>query len=249
MLTAAVFTAFAACAAQSERVFTGKINQTDNGEKLLDMLVSLTDPVSLEIMMDQIPDDAGSVRDISIFIRGASIGGFRVEKFAIESSFLEMNPPSNWIIGERDSLSVKNALRSNVELVALERDINAALVNYAGGDWSRISVDLKPGRVDAKGHYSSGAKHFRRGHHQAEIRQGKQIWLKDTSIKINNFDDQTDVIRKELAKIQPVVDIGGFFPVHPSAGYRRKQGRVLHPHPSQTGQGPHVPVHKGLMTS
>jgi len=214
VLTAAVFTAFAACAAQSERVFTGKINPTDNGEKLLAMLVSLTDPESLEIMMDQIPDDAGSVRDISIFIRGASIGGFRVEKFAIESSFLEMNPPSNWIIGERDSLSVKNALRSNVELVALERDINAALVNYAGGDWSRISVDLKPGRVDAKGHYSSGGLSiFAEVTTRLEIRQGKQIWLKDTSIKINN-DDQTDVIRKELAKIQPVVDIGRFpFPV------------------------------------
>lgn len=93
-------------------------------------------------------------------------------------------------------------------------DINAALVNYAGGDWSRISVDLKPGRVDAKGHYSSGGLSiFAEVTTRLEIRQGKQIWLKDTSIKINN-DDQTDVIRKELAKIQPVVDIGRFpFPV------------------------------------
>ncbi len=211
---ALLFFAISAFAEQPTREFKGSFEPANNGERLLSLLVSLTDPESMELRMDQQPDNDGNIRDFSIFIKGASIGGFRVEKIAIESSFLELNRPSEWRTGERDSLKVRNVLRSNVELVALEKDINAALTSYAGGDWRRISVDLKRGIVSARGNYRSGSLDiFAEVSTKLEIRQGKQIWLKDTTIKINH-DDQTDVIQKELAKIQPVVDIGQFpFPV------------------------------------
>ncbi len=214
MLAAAFFLSPAVCRGQTGREFRGTIDPTDNGAKLLAMVVSLTDPEYAEVRMDELPNATGAVRDLSILVQGANVGGFRVEKFAVESSFLEMNPPSEWVVGDPDSLTVRSALRTNMELLALERDINETLVNYAGGDWRRITVDLKPGRVEAKGHYSSGGLGiFAEVTTKLEIRQGKQIWLKDTSIKINH-DDQTDVIRKELAKIQPVVDIGQLpFPV------------------------------------
>lgn len=209
-----LFVAFSAWGEQPTREFSGHFEPANNGERLLSLLVSLTNPETMELRMDQQPDTNGNIRDFSLFIQGASIGGFRVEKIAIESSFLELNRPSEWRTGERDSLKVRNVLRSNVELVALEKDINAALVSYAGGDWRRISVDLKRGRVNARGNYRSGALDIlAEVSTKLEIRQGKQIWLKDTAIKINH-DDQTDVIRKELEKIQPVVDIGQFpFPV------------------------------------
>ncbi len=209
-----LFVAFSAWGEQPTREFRGHFEPANNGERLLALLVSLTDPESMELRMDQQPDNDGNVRNISIFIQGASIGGFRVEKIAVESSFLELNRPSEWRMGDRDSLKVGNVLRSNVELVALEKDINAALTSFAGGDWRRISVDLKKGMVSARGNYRSGSLDIlAEVSTKLEIRQGKQIWLKDTAIKINH-DDQTDVIRKELAKIQPVVDIGQFpFPV------------------------------------
>jgi len=209
-----LFVAFSAWGEQPTREFRGHFEPANNGERLLALLVSLTDPESMELRMDQQPDNDGNVRNISIFIQGASIGGFRVEKIAVESSFLELNRPSEWRMGDRDSLKVGNVLRSNVELIALEKDINAALTSFAGGDWRRISVDLKKGMVSARGNYRSGALDIlAEVSTKLEIRQGKQIWLKDTAIKINH-DDQTDVIRKELAKIQPVVDIGQFpFPV------------------------------------
>ena len=147
---ALLFFAISAFAEQPTREFKGSFEPANNGERLLSLLVSLTDPESMELRMDQQPDNDGNIRDFSIFIQGASIGGFRVEKIAIESSFLELNRPSEWRTGERDSLKVRNVLRSNVELVALEKDINAALTSYAGGDWRRISVDLKRGMVSAR---------------------------------------------------------------------------------------------------
>ncbi len=154
---ALLFFAISAFAEQPTREFKGSFEPANNGERLLSLLVSLTDPESMELRMDQQPDNDGNIRDFSIFIQGASIGGFRVEKIAIESSFLELNRPSEWRTGERDSLKVRNVLRSNVELVALEKDINAALTSYAGGDWRRISVDLKKGMVSARGNYRSGS--------------------------------------------------------------------------------------------
>jgi len=214
LLVVSLFISATAFAEQPTREFKGNFEPANNGERLLSLLVSLTNPEAMELRMDGEPDNAGNVRNISIFIHGASIGGFRMDKIAIESSFLELNPPSEWRMGERNSLKVGNVLRSNVELIALEKDINAALTSFAGGDWSRISIDLKQGRIDARGNYRSGGLNIlAEVTTKLEIRQGKQIWLKDTAIKINH-DDQTDVIRKELQKIQPVVDIGQFpFPV------------------------------------
>jgi hypothetical protein len=46
-----------------------------------------------------------------------------------------------------------------------------------------------------------------------EIRQGKELWLKDVELKINH-DEQTDAVRQAIRDIQPVVDIRDFpFPV------------------------------------
>ncbi|MFA7620457.1 MAG: hypothetical protein WCY56_01285 [Aminobacteriaceae bacterium] len=212
LLVVALLLSAASCAFadQPDREFRGDFSPSNNGERLLALLVSLTDPESIELRIDQNPDDAGRVRDLSLLISGASISGFRVERFAIESAFLELNPVSEWRMGDRNSLMARSSLRTNVELAVLEKDINEALKTYVGGDWSRISLDLKPGRINAKGHYSSGGLSiFAEVTTRLEIKQGKQIWLKDTAIKINN-DDQTEVIKKELAKIQPLVDIGQF---------------------------------------
>jgi hypothetical protein len=201
-------------AAKPLREFNGNFTPANNGERLLAFLVSLTDPEVLELHMDQQPDNDGNVRNISIFISGASIGGFRVERIALESSFLELNPPSAWKMGDKDSFQAKSALRTNVELVALEKDLNTALTSYAGGGWRRVFIDLKPGKIYARGNYRSGSLDLLAEVTTGlEVRQGKQIWLKDTSIKINR-DDQTDFVQDELRKIQPVVDIGSFpFPV------------------------------------
>lgn len=202
--------------AAAKKEFRGGFTPETNGERLLSLLVSLTNPEVLELRMDEEPDDQGNVRNIHFLVTGATIGGFRVEKLALEASFVELNAPSKWDPKAKDPIVVKNALRSNLEAVILEKDINAALSGYAGSDWNKISVDLRPGIIGARGYYhvkNPGLTLLAEVKTGLEIRQGKELWLKDVELKINH-DEQTDVVRQAIRDIQPVVDIRDFpFPV------------------------------------
>lgn len=183
----------------------------DNGGRLLATLVSLLLPESMELRVDEPPDDAGNIRNISVVVRGASLTGFRVERIALESSFLELSPPSSWKPGDRESLVVRSALRTNTEIVLREEDINAALEPYATEQY-RLSIDLKPGGIGLRVHFTPG----RLGGGSLaivdaglEIRRGSQLWLKNPRILVNG-DDQTDAVANELLKIQPFVDFADF---------------------------------------
>jgi len=203
-------------ASAAKREFRGSFTPETNGERLLSLLVSMTNPEVLELRMDEEPDDQGNVRNIHFLVTGASIGGFRVEKLALEASFVELNPPSKWDPKAKDPIVVKSALRSNLEAVILEKDINAALSGYAGDDWNKISVDLGPGIIGARGYYhvkNPGLTLLAEVKTGLEIRQGKELWLKNVELKINH-DEQTDAVRQAIRDIQPVVDIRDFpFPV------------------------------------
>ncbi|MDD4613558.1 MAG: hypothetical protein PHP80_11175, partial [Synergistaceae bacterium] len=102
----------------------------DIGDRLFLFLHSLTFPESIELRMDELPDSDGKIRNLSLIVRGACFGGLRVEKIAAEISFLELNPSPEWRFGRRNSLKVNSALRTNAEVVILERDINTALSSF-----------------------------------------------------------------------------------------------------------------------
>lgn len=204
-------------AAQEDvREFEGSFTPATNGEKLLSLLVSFTDPEALELHLDEEPDDQGNVRNMYILVKGADLGGFRIEHLALEASFVEFTPPSQWNPDADDPIGVKNALRSNIEAVILEKDINAALAKASGDDWHGVSVDLKPGAINARGYYTiknPGLTLLAEVKTGLEIRLGKELWLKDVLLKINH-DEQTDVVRDAINEIQPVVDLRDFpFPV------------------------------------
>ena len=192
-------------------VFPPDSGAQDNGGRLLSTMVSLLLPESMELRMDEPPDDAGNVRNISVALCGALLTGFRVERIALESSFLELSPPSSWKPGDRSSLAVRGALRTNTEIVLLEEDINAALEPYATEQY-RLAVDLKPGGIRLRVNFTAG--HLGGGSLATvdaglEIRRGSQLWLKNPRILVNG-DDQTDAVVNELLKIQPFVDFAAF---------------------------------------
>lgn len=118
----------------------------DNGDRLFLFLHSVTSPESLELRMDELPDGNGKIRNLSLLVRGACFGGLRVEKIAAEISFLELNPSREWRLGRRNSLKVNSALRTNAEVVILERDINAALSSFPS-QRSHLSIDFLPGSI------------------------------------------------------------------------------------------------------
>jgi hypothetical protein len=164
-----------------------------------------------------------------------------VGKPALGASFVELNAPSKWDPKAKVPIVVKNALRSNLEAVILERDINAALSGYAGSDWNKISVDLRPGIISARGYYhakSPGLTLLAEVKTGLEIRQGKELWLKDVELKINH-DEQTDAVRQAIQGLQPVVDIRNFpfFGDPRGALGGRPETQTLHPHGSETLRG------------
>ncbi len=96
--------------------------------------------------MDEPPDGEGTIRHASFVIRGVCFGGLLWKKIAAEFFFLELKPPMSGASGRRHSLKVNGVLRTNAEVVILDRDINDALRAFprpAG----RLSVNFFPGSV------------------------------------------------------------------------------------------------------
>ncbi len=200
--------AFPAGAAQT-REFKGNFTPETNGEKLLSILVSITNPEVLELRLDEEPDDQGNIRNLHILVKGASLGGFRLEKLALESSFLELNTPPEWDADAKNPVVVKDVLRTNFEAVILEKDVNRALQSQGGDEWRKVSVDLKPGFMTARGYYhvkNPGLTLLAEVKTGLQIKKGKELWLKDPELKINH-DEQTDAVRDAIRKLQPLVDI------------------------------------------
>jgi hypothetical protein len=178
--------------------------------------VEYTDPDSLELVLDAEPDENWNIRDLYFRVRGARLGGkIRVEDFALSASFVSLVPPS-----EGKGLDVKQALRSNLEVVLLESDVNGAIRLFTSekdGDWKDVSVRFVPPRnIEARGRYhlkNPGLVILAEVSTGLAIREGREIWLEDTRLEINNA-EQTATVREAIEKLQPVVDVRRFpFPV------------------------------------
>jgi len=181
----------------------------DIGDRLFLFLHSVTFPESIELRMDELPDGDGKIRNLSIFVRGACFGGLRVEKIAAEISFLELNASPEWRFGRRSSLKVNSALRTNAEVVILERDINTALSSFPS-QRSRLSINFLPGAIRLSSAYGSGWGTISAETSFAlEIRDGKRIHMKDMVIRING-QDQTSAFREEIGSLHPLLDFKEF---------------------------------------
>ncbi len=201
-----------AAAGSAFREFSGDFAPEDNGERLLALLVSLTAPELLELRMDELPDDEGSVRALSLLVLGGSLGGFRLERFALESAFLQLTPPLTWRLGSRSSFQVRSALRSNFELTLNEGDIQQALENYASESWSSILVKMAAGEIYAQGTYrpqDAGLSILTGIKTKLELRERKSVMLKSPEIRING-EDKTELFQRDLDSLQPVIDFADF---------------------------------------
>jgi len=217
LLTALLLLAFPLAAAGQElHEVRGKFNPATRGDELLKALVDYTDPDSLELVLDAEPDENWNIRDLYFRVRGARFGGkIRVENFALSASFVSLVPPS-----EGKGLDVKQALRSNLEVVLLESDVNGAIRLFTSekdGDWKDVSVRFVPPRnIEARGRYhlkNPGLVILAEVSTGLSIREGREIWLEDTRLEINNV-EQTATVREAIEKLQPVVDVRRFpFPV------------------------------------
>ena len=180
-----------------------------SGDVLFDFLLSVTNPDSLELRMDEPPDGEGNIRHASFVIRGACFGGLRVEKIAAEFFFLELNAPDEWRSGRRHSLKVNGVLRTNAEVVILDRDINDALGAFPARR-GRLSVNFFPGSVRVLGLYGTELGRIRvETASSLAVENGNQIVMENTGIRINGH-DRTDAFRQEIYGLNPLLDLRNF---------------------------------------
>jgi hypothetical protein len=203
-------------AAQEVHDYNGNFTPGTRAEELLKTLVDYTDPDSIELVLDGEPDESWNVRNLFFHVRGGRFAGkIRVEEIALSASFVSLVPP-----GEGRKLAVKQAMRSNLEVILLESDVNGAIRMFTSekdGDWKDVSVRFIPPRnLEARGRYhvkNPGIVILAEVSTGLVIRDGREIWLEDTRLEINNA-EQTATVREAIEKLQPVVDIRKFpFPV------------------------------------
>ena len=130
---------------------------------------------------------------------------------SLEASFLRLAPPERWVLGDRTSLGIWEALDTRLEVEIREEDLRRALNPYPCENY-RLRVDLRPGTVvlEVRFHplpppWAGLAEVVAR----PRIREGGQVWMEEPRILLNG-QDCTEVFRGEFEKIQPFADLRDF---------------------------------------
>ena len=103
-------------------------------------------------------------------------------------------------------------MQGYVHAIVREKDMNQALLDLADEHWKDVKVDLRPGELFLKARYhvkgslslkilveiSTGLKIM-----------GRQVWLDNYMLEVNNA-EKTSVIKDEIEKYQPLIDLEGF---------------------------------------
>jgi hypothetical protein len=222
VLGAAVLLLALAGSASAEKLFefSGTVEGHTRGVTLFRHLVELLNPESMEMIIDQEPDNSGKVRHIYLDVRGAVIDDVRIENLKSEATFAELNPIRDWAAKKTRPLEVRGAASATFEGTILEEDVNALVRKYldlhTNSKWRHITLDFRKDSLFVKGYYhqdspwSDLAIEVTSG---LEVKGGKELWLKDYRLVINTA-EKTDLIHEEIRKVQPLFSLRGFtFPV------------------------------------
>ncbi|MDD4835687.1 MAG: DUF2993 domain-containing protein [Dethiosulfovibrio sp.] len=189
------------------------------GRRLFDGFVEETNPEWGEMILDGPPDDSGKVRHIYLDLKGADIGGVRIDRITVEGYDVVLTSPDTWGTESADVLSV---LSTNAVAVIREKDVNDHLKSKEFGEdesWNNLNLDFSPGRVYANGYYLADLKLFKLNilieiDGTFKVKEGKQIWLDDYRLKVNRAKIPDGLTDRAMAKIQPILDLSRFiFPI------------------------------------
>lgn len=172
------------------------------------------DPEGMIMVLDGEPSEDGMVRHLYIDVDGACFSGFRLDDLRIETVFGRFNPVSEW--SDTGEVELQDLMQGYVNATVREKDINRALLDHTDEHWKDVMVDVRPGELFARARYhvqgavslnilvevSTGLK-----------MTGKQVWLDNYRLEVNNA-EKTSVIKDEIDKLQPILDMKEFvFPL------------------------------------
>ncbi|HOU32583.1 MAG TPA: DUF2993 domain-containing protein [Synergistaceae bacterium] len=186
---------------------------------LLRYLVDRLQPESADLVLDREPDASGRVGHFYVDLRGARLGGVRVERFCVEALDVEFNPVEEWQGPGEDPLEVRSVLQTYAEAVLQEEDINDDLFRKQVGEddasWRHLRLDFSPQGIYASGYYHVdwivSLNLFIELSGKLAIRSGREIWLEDYAFRINRLGVPDILAEQAVQKLQPILDLGRFF--------------------------------------
>ncbi|MDT8284247.1 MAG: DUF2993 domain-containing protein [Thermovirgaceae bacterium] len=199
--------------------FSGTLDKTTSGPVLFKAFADGLKPESIEMILDEEPDETGRVGHIYLDLYGCNLGGVRIDHLEIEAVDVKFTPPGEW--GEKGP-DIEKMLAVYAQATILEKDVNAAIAGDAFGDddgnWHDISLDFRDTGVYVKGYYLS--TFLLRLDILIELEGrfgivgGKQVWLKDYTMRVNRVDIPDFLTERAISKIQPIIDLEEFiFPL------------------------------------
>jgi hypothetical protein len=172
------------------------------------------DPEGMTMILDGEPSEDGMVRHLYIDVDGACFSGFRLDDLRIETVFGQFNPVSEWTDGRE--VQLQDVMQGYVNAIVKEKDINRALLDHTDEHWKDVMVDVRPGELFVRARYHvQGAVSLKILVEVSTGLQmtGKKVWLDNYRLKVNNA-EKTSVIRDDIDKLQPILDMEEFvFPL------------------------------------
>lgn len=196
----------------------GGNTEEDRGAQLLQYFLRELTPEKITMIMANLPDEEGNIREIYLDLKGCVIGGVRIDTLRMDAVGVKFTPPGEW--GEK-GIEPLEVLNAHAFARLTEDDLNENLLQKQFGDddsWRNLQMDIHPGGIYARGNYIAQFI-FRLDilieiFSKFKIVDMQQIWLDDYSIRVNRFDIPEFITDKAVAEIQPLLDLGKFvFPL------------------------------------
>lgn len=195
------------------REVRGDFAASTSQAKFVKALARALDPDSMVVTFVDGPKENGELSGVYIDVTGLSGGtSYRLDRLTLSGALIRLTPPAQWDVEDLKTFRPQKwEGLFDAELILKKSTAQEVLRVFSqtrkDEKWRDLAIDFKPGRLVLKGTYRvrSGIRAVFKITTGLDVRRGKQIWLANTEVQINN-DEQTQAIRKEIQKINPPVD-------------------------------------------
>ena len=200
-------------ASSSVQEVRGDFKATTDQAKFVKALAKALDPESMTVTFVDGPKENGEISGLYLDVVGLSAGtDYRLDRFSLSGALVRLTPPAQWDVENLETFRPsKWQGLFNAELLLRESTAREALALFSrtqGDDqWRDLSVNFRPGKILLEGTYrvNGGMRAVFKITTGLELRRGKQIWLANPEVQINN-DEQTQAIRSKIQEINPPAD-------------------------------------------
>jgi hypothetical protein len=212
-------------------------------EMLFDAFLSGLRPESMEMILDAAPDENGRVRRIYLDLAGCRVGHIRIERLQVDAMDVTFTHPSTW---DETGPDVELALLVRTKGRVCEHDVEAALRSGTFGgvekNWQDMQLRFRNGGVYVEGYKKVLFLNiFFELQGRFDIRNGRELWLTDYSLRINNVNAPEGLTERTVSLIQPLIDLRTFpFPLKLKRAIQIKDYLILE---SRTPPEPFEGIH------